>query len=113
MTMDKVSVLIGIGDNDVKIPGLIFQEPLEEAKDIVEKLLGIKGVEIKEQGHFSDILVGDYVFKLPTPPEDEIHGYVNPITKVYVDYYGGCGECHAFLLREVPFATPFVSWDLD
>lgn len=31
----------------------------------------------------------------------------------YTSYYGGCGECWKFIIREVEEGTPFVCFNLD
>ena len=31
----------------------------------------------------------------------------------YTGYYGGCGECTSFEIKEVEEGVPFVRWDLD
>lgn len=35
------------------------------------------------------------------------------LSAFYTDYYGGCGECWKFEIREVKEGKPFVVWDLD
>ena len=102
----KFYVLVGLGPNDVQITSLVFSSK-EKLLETVVPLLG----EPRNNG------VADLFWDCPDfdNVEDENGDYENPelVKHFYTHYYGGCGECWAFEVREVEEGKPFCEFDLD
>ena len=99
--MDKVTVLIAVGPNDLMIPCRLFKD-IETGRQICDKIFGMEG-ESSESG---DVI--KYTKDLEIEDEDEV------ISKqLFTRFYYGCGGAYLFILREVPFNTKFVKFDLD
>lgn len=98
----KFWVLVGEGANDVMIPALIFGANLTDA---LARCCDLFKHEPKVHEEESGT---EYRWC------DEEEGVTHEvIEKIYTSYYGGCGECYAFTLKQVEEGKPFVCWNLD
>lgn len=116
----KFAVLIGEGANEVKIPCRIFSS-MEKALERCKELLGPKFATYDEEEGlgrgrgfryrwcFMDIDNDDDKFDISGSEEEG--GEI--AEKLFKSYYGGCGECYAYTLKEVEEDSVFVGWDLD
>jgi len=99
--MNKVTVLIAVGGNDLMVPCRLFED-LETGRKICDEILGMEGVP-SESG---DII--NYDKDLENDDEDGV------ISKqLFTRFYYGCGGVYSFILKEVAFNTKFVGFDLD
>jgi len=98
--MDKVAVLIAVGGNDIMIPCRIFED-LETGKQICDKILDMEGKLSKS---------GDIRYEKDLESDDE-GGVISE--QLFTHFYYGCGGVYPLILREVPFNTKFVGFDLD
>lgn len=96
-----VAVLIAVGGNDLMVPCRIFGD-LETGKQICDEILGIEGKPSKS---------GDVIrYEIDLENDDE-GGVISE--QLFTRFYYGCGGVYSFILREVPFNTKFVGFDLD
>ena len=101
--MDKVTVLIACGGNDLEIPCRLFED-FETGRKICDEIFGMEG-ELSKSG---DIVI--YNKALDIEEEDE-GGVISK--QLFTHFYYGCGGAYRFILKEVPFNTKFVGFDLD
>jgi len=109
-----VTVLIGLGPNRVKVPCLIFPD-METGKTYMENhsefVARVKqtdtGIYYRVRAEKVDIWEGH---QLQVAQNGQVQ---DPPKAFFTSYYGGCGECLSFLLKEVEFGKPFVPFDLD
>jgi hypothetical protein len=93
----KMWALIGYGPNDVAIPALLWTDKEKALNACIE----IFGSKPKISGNS---------FKW----EAEKHEFPRDVLKkMYISYYGGCGECYLAELEEVKEGVPFVCFNLD
>lgn len=91
-----ISVVVGIGPNDVTIPLLVFPDT-----DAAIARLTELGVDVQERS-WANL------------NESELEEEVSPLRDgLFTGYYGGCGDCYAIRIKEVEFGVPFVNWNLD
>ncbi len=93
----KMWMGIAFGPNSVEVPCLLF-----ESKEQGEAYLDTHLARTKHDLTWK--LDYDGRFTYDNNPE---------IRACFTSYYGGCGSAGIIELREVPIATPFVSFDLD
>ena len=102
-------VIIGLGPNDLEIPLMLFTD-----KGEAEKLLN----DNFECG-FGRLGDSDYWDTKDGQVFVENTGNGNEPTEIAHiffkdgDYYGGCGDCYALVLKRVVLGKPIVGWDLD
>jgi len=99
--MNKVTVLIAIGGNDLMIPCRLFED-LKTGKRICDKIFNIEGVPSKS---------GDVITYNKDLEDDDEDGVISK--QLFTRFYYGCGGPCLFILQEVPFNTKFVGFDLD
>lgn len=101
--MNSVWVLIGLGENEVKIPGLVFASE-EKAREFLRDELLLKAKDECKSRFFN-------LYTAYNQDEEKIDEMLSE--KVYTSIYSGCGGCYALELREVEFGKAFIGWDLD
>lgn len=103
--------LVGLGPNDVEITSLIFSTK-EAAVQFITPLLGEPSERTDRRSKATQLF-----WEAPDwekEKDDEYEWLPDArITKFYNHYYGGCGECWGFILKEVQEGQPFVGFDLD
>lgn len=111
-----IAVLIGLGPNSVEIPCMLF-ESAEKAHTFAKVNFGEQNKHGQYKVDFDEERVYDESeYDAKTVEEMKADGCVFGIPKwksIFKNYYGGCGECFALIVKEVPFESVFVSWDLD
>lgn len=142
--MEKVTVLIGQGVNELEIPCMFFDD-FEKGVQIVSSILGKPSVICHESSDgnpntaswIADDERGEngWIFpyrsitgmsaediKARRQKDRDVHndGTIEEKSKrfgkayeFFTSYYNGCGGCYDLVLKEVPYNTPFVAWDLD
>lgn len=105
-----VAVLIGHGGNGLQIP-IMFFESMESGEKFLSELINheVESLRSKKGSIFIRMDEEDSRDKYFIPTV----GDKFPVEKVLTGYYSGCGGAYDFELREVPFGTPFINWDLD
>ena len=98
--MNKIAILIAIGGNRLEIPCRLFED-LETGKQICDKIIGIEGIPLES---------GVINYDKDLENDDENH----TISKqLFTHFYYGCGGVYQLVLKEVPFNTKFIGFDLD
>lgn len=107
--MNKISIVIGIGANELEIPLLVFPDT-SAAKNYLKNL----GLDASSGScELPEEKMETSVYNKKTKDYDEID---NPLIKGLFKngyYYDGCGGCYALEIREVEFGQPLIGWDLD
>ncbi len=93
--MEKITILIAQGGNDLQIPCRIMKD-VEEARDFC------KGLELEP--------IGDSGMRYGLPDLDD---NLELAEKIFTSYYGGCGGAYIIIIKEVKFNEALVNWDLD
>lgn len=102
----KFWALVGLGPNSVEITSLVFSS-LEKALETLIPLLGPLAVADRHYWRVPE-LNNDYDEEADRDTDKQVW-----FKRFYTHYYGGCGECYAFELREVIEGQPFNAFDLD
>ena len=101
-------IVVALGPNDVEVPCLWFSTR-EVALDYLLPLLGPPDGGPDCWANF-DL---EPKYNPAKKGTDDEYDRSPLIPKFFTGYYGGCGECWCFTLKEVAEATPFVRFDLD
>lgn len=96
--MDKVTVLIAQGPNSVDIPCRFF-ENMETGLGKCRKILGVEPKKLA---------ANEYLFEIDL---EEASSEISE--ELFTGYYYGCGGVYGLLLKQVPFDTKFLEFDLD
>jgi hypothetical protein len=99
--LDKVVVLIALGPNSVEIPCRFF----ENMKTGLAKTKNILGIEPTTKSTDEGV---EYHFDI------DLEAAPQEISAtLFTGWYYGCGGVYGLVLKEVPFDTKFLSFDLD
>jgi hypothetical protein len=106
--------LIGLGSNNVEITSLIFGSK-ETALETLIPLFGEPNLKKRDPYDKDSLKVLFWEAPSFENEKGEDGNYHNSelVKKFYTNYYGGCGECWAFILVEVEEGKPFAQFDLD
>lgn len=99
--MDKVTVLIAVGANDIMVPCRLF-ENLVIGKQICDEIFGMEGEQLESRKVIR--------YRPDLDNEDEEAVISN---QLFTHFCYGCGGICHFILQEVPFNTKFIGFDLD
>ena len=99
--MDKVVVLIAHGANDISVPCRLF-ENMDIGRSRCDEIFSAIGVEgqIDENG---SVRYNVDLEKVDKSISEELFTY----------FYYGCGGVYGLVLKEIPFDTKFIGFDLD
>lgn len=109
----KPVALIGLGPNDIEVPLIIFRDRGEclrflATHDVREQVAGTGMYELVGSQPIYIHLDGPGGWDNTPPP---------PLAAALFstgDYYGGCGELGALIIKEVTFGAPLTKeWDFD
>jgi len=103
--MDKVTVLIACGTNDLEIPCRLFED-FETGKQICDKIFSMEGEKIFKLSKSGDVVRYDKDLE-----DDDEDGVISK--QLFTHFSYSCGSAYRFILKEVPFNTKFVGFDLD
>ena len=101
ITMNTVTVLIACAANELDIPCRLFED-LETGKQACDKIFGMEG-ELSKAG---DVI--RYKKNLDRDDKDDAIS-----EQLFTNFYYGCGGPYVFVLKDVPFDTKFIGFDLD
>jgi hypothetical protein len=100
-----ITVLIAEGANNMEVPCRIF-ETMKDARDFCDPLFVKLGV-------LSHMFDGDVQYDADLEEEWEKNGNNDISEELFTHFYYGCGGVYRFTLKEIPFNTKFVGFDLD
>jgi hypothetical protein len=95
--LDKVVVLIALGPNDLEIPCRFF-ENMETGLGKCKTILGVEPTKTGDEYHFDIDLE-----EVPKEISEEL----------FTSFHYGCGGVYGLVLKEVPFDTKFLGFDLE
>ena len=97
------TLLIAAGGNGLEIPCRIFED-MVSGKEVCDRIFGFEG-KLNDNGELIYTIDMD-----PNVIDDEGERISD---ELFTGHYYGCGGPYCFILKEVPFDTKFIGWDLD
>ena len=101
-----ITVLIAQGPNGIEIPCRLFKT-MDDGRTYCDKLFAKLNVTLKIINSTS------VYYSVDLEEEWEKYGNNDISEELFTRFYYGCGGVYGMTLKEVPFNTQFVKWDLD
>lgn len=116
-----MNMIVGVGPNQVQIPVRFSEKTVAEILDELRIICDVNQIVLyvrrQEETYASfEVWYLDYHLNRDASDQErkDFEWRADIVQKYFFkSYYGGCGDCDSFYIKEVPLDKPFINWDLD